>query len=149
MTNTGLQLNLPAFGYKIKQKDDKLFIYDVLRKKYVVLQPEEWVRQHFMHYLINEKKVSRMLIKVEHGSKYANLQKRCDIIVWDTTLKPQLIIECKAPHIPINSETLFQLGIYNSGLNAPYLGLTNGLSHYYYKRVGEEYIKLDELPEFN
>lgn len=143
-----LKLNLPEFGHKIKQKEGKLYIYDIVRKKYVVLQPEEWVRQHLIHYLINAKNISPNHIKLEHGISYSELQKRSDIIVWNRELKPILLIECKAPHIEIDAKTIFQLGIYNSDMNVQYLGLSNGIKHYYYQRIEDEYVIIEELPEF-
>ena len=147
--NTVLQLNLPAFDCKIKQKEEKLYIYDVLRKKYIVLLPEEWVRQHVVNYLVSAKKVSKLHIKVEQGRKYAGRQKRCDVIVWDADMNPLLMVECKAPHIEIDHKTIFQIGIYNSILQSQYLWLTNGLKHHYYKKEGEEYIPIGELPDFS
>ena len=82
------QLNLPTFDYKLKKADGKVWIFDVIRKKYIVLTPEEWVRQHFIHYLINDFKYPRSLVKIEGGLTYNQLQKRSDITVFDREGKP-------------------------------------------------------------
>lgn len=142
-----LQLNLPEFKYKIKQKDGRLFIFDEARKKFVTLTPEEWVRQHFLHFLLNEKKISLSLISMEYGSKYnTTLDKRCDILVWNNDMKPLLMVECKAPHVLLCEKTAFQLGCYNSEMQVPHLAITNGISHFYFKKQeGELYKKVEDL----
>ena len=142
-----LKLELPVFDCKIKQKDGKLYIYDVLRKKYVVLQPEEWVRQHVINFLLTERNVSPVHIKVETGRKYSELQKRCDILVWDADMNPLLLVECKAPHIAIDHKAVFQIGIYNASFKSKYLWLTNGIRHEYFQREGEGYVAIEQLPE--
>lgn len=142
-----LRLNLPEFQYKIKQKDGRLFIFDESRKKFVALTPEEWVRQHFLHFLLNEKKVPVSLISMEYGQKYnSTLDKRCDILVWNNEMKPVLMVECKAPHVNLCDETAFQISCYNAELQVPQLAMTNGISHYYFrKQDGIEYKKVEEL----
>jgi hypothetical protein len=121
-------LNLPAFDHKLRKAEGKLWIFDVIRKKYVALIPEEWVRQHFIHYLLN-KEYPRSLIRVEGGLLYNKMQKRTDIVVFDRNAHPWMIIECKAPDIPVDEKTLFQAATYNSTLRAPYLTVTNGVNH--------------------
>jgi hypothetical protein len=123
------KLNLPEFDYKLKKADGKVWIFDVIRKKYIVLTPEEWVRQHFVHYLIAEKKYPRGLIKVEGGLVYNELQKRTDIVVFNRQGKPWMIIECKSPSMRVSSATLMQVSVYNSSLQAGYVSVTNGLVH--------------------
>lgn len=126
MTN----LNIPPFDYKIKKSDEKLLIFDMLRKKYVVLTPEEWVRQHFIHFLINQYHYPKALIKVESGLQYHQRQKRTDIQVFDREGQLFMIIECKAPHIPLNQQVFEQAAQYNKVLKAPFITITNGVLWY-------------------
>ena len=124
------KLNLPEFDYKLKKADGKVWIFDVIRKKYIVLTPEEWVRQHVVHYLLADRKYPRSLIKVEGGLVYNQLQKRTDIVVFDRQGKPWMIVECKSPALPVSVATLTQASVYNSALQAEYLAVTNGLIHF-------------------
>lgn len=144
-----LKLNLPSFEHKIKKKDGKLFIWDRIRKKYIVLQPEEWVRQHFVNYLIEEKKVPPAMISLELGQQYNTLSKRCDIVVWNNELKPVLLVECKASHIELSESTFFQAATYNSLLNVRFLVLTNGIEHYYYSNPESGFTMVSELPDYS
>lgn len=123
------QLNLPVFDYKLKKADGKVWIFDVIRKKYVVITPEEWVRQHFIHYLITHFKYPRSLVKVEGGLIYNKLQKRSDILVFDREGSPWMIVECKAPTLLLSENTLRQAAVYNASLKAKYLTVTNGLRY--------------------
>jgi type I site-specific restriction endonuclease len=124
------KLNLPEFEYKLKKAEGKVWIFDGIRKKFIVLTPEEWVRQHFIHYLTHEKKYPRTLIKVEGGLIYNQLQKRTDIVVFNRHGAPWMIVECKSPTIPVSPLTLSQASVYNSTLKAEFLTVTNGLIHY-------------------
>jgi len=126
-------LHLPPFEHKIRKSDGKVWIFDALRKKYLVLTPEEWVRQHFVHYLIHNLKYPRTLIKLEGGLSYNQLRKRSDIVVFDREGRPWLIVECKAPEETINESTLRQASVYNQTLKASYLVVTNGLRHLCYR----------------
>ncbi|HEY3404749.1 MAG TPA: type I restriction enzyme HsdR N-terminal domain-containing protein [Ohtaekwangia sp.] len=128
-----ISLNLPSFEYQLKKEDGKVLIFDSIRKKYLVLTPEEWVRQHFIHYLINERKYPRSLIRLEGGLSYNTLSKRSDIVVFNREGKPWMVVECKAHDQPINDNTLRQASIYNAKLQAKYLAVTNGLVHYYFE----------------
>jgi hypothetical protein len=123
------QLNLPSFDYKLKKADGKVWIFDVIRKKYIVLTPEEWVRQHFIHHLINDFKYPRSLVKIEGGLTYNQLQKRSDITVFDREGKPWMIVECKSPTVNLSESTLQQAAVYNATLRAKYLTVTNGMMH--------------------
>lgn len=123
------KLNLPEFDFKLKKAGDKVWIFDGIRKKYIVLTPEEWVRQHFIHYLIKRKKYPKTLIKVEGGLVYNQLQKRTDIVVFNRQGKPWMIVECKSPTLPVSASTLTQASVYNSTLKAQYITVTNGLVH--------------------
>jgi len=124
------KLNLPEFEYSLRKADDKVWIFDVIRKKFLVLTPEEWVRQHFVHYLISELRYPKSLIKLEGGLKYNSLSKRSDIVVFDRTGIPWMIVECKSPDQKISENILHQASVYNSTLKAKYLAITNGLKHY-------------------
>jgi hypothetical protein len=124
-----IPLNLPPYEYKLKQQQEKIFIFDSIRRKYIVLTPEEWVRQHFIQYIINYLNYPKALIKVEGGLQYNRLKKRSDIVIFDHQGSPWMIIECKSPDQKINNQTLQQVSIYNSTLKAKYVALTNGLKH--------------------
>ncbi|MGC1240517.1 MAG: type I restriction enzyme HsdR N-terminal domain-containing protein [Chryseosolibacter sp.] len=123
------KLNLPEFDIKLKKADGKIWIFDGIRKKYLVLTPEEWVRQHFIHYLIAEKQYPRSLIKVEGGLLYNQLQKRTDIVVFNRLAKPWMVVECKSPGTAVSPATLTQASVYNTTLQGEYLSVTNGLVH--------------------
>ena len=125
-----IQLNLPAFEYKVKKQADKLYIYDAIRRKYLQLTPEEWVRQHFIHYLIDHLSYPRGLITTESGLKYNKLQRRTDIVVFNRQAAPYMIVECKAPTVAINQQVFNQIAVYNKVLQAQMLVVTNGLKHY-------------------
>ena len=124
------QLNLPDFNYSIKKDDGKVWIFDVIRKKYLVLTPEEWVRQHFVNYLVAELKYPKSLIKVEGGLTYNQLSKRSDIVVFDREGKPWMVIECKSPELQVDENVLRQASMYNATLRARYLVVTNGVKHF-------------------
>lgn len=128
-----VSLNLPSFEYQLKKEGDKVWIFDVIRKKYLVLTPEEWVRQHFVHYLIVEMKYPKALIKLEGGLTYNTLAKRSDIVVFDRKGKPWMVVECKAPEQTMNEATLRQASMYNKKLLAPYLTISNGLKTFFFE----------------
>lgn len=147
MTN----LNLPTYSFKIKSKENKLYIFDILRKKNVVLTPEEWVRQNYIQYLINEKKYPKTLIAIEKQLKINNLIKRTDILIFDKSGNPNIIVECKAPSIKITQDTFDQIARYNLKLQAKYLIVTNGLEHFYCKMNYQQmkYDFLKEIPNYS
>ena len=123
------KLNLPPIDVKLKKAEGKVWIFDGIRKKYIVLTPEEWVRQHFIHSLITERKYPRSLIRVEGGLLYNSLQKRTDIVVYDRQGEPWMIVECKAPTQPVSAATLVQASVYNSTLRGQFIAVTNGMVH--------------------
>jgi len=145
------KLNFPDYPFKIQRVENKFMIFDQLRKKYVRLTEEEWVRQHMVAYVIHERKIPQGLIKIESGLKYEKLKKRTDILIYNRTGLPFLMIECKSPSVKLDQKVLFQAGIYGKSLEVPFLGITNGLAHYFwqidYKR-GDTKI-LSEFPDFN
>ena len=143
-------LNLPTYQFEIKSSENKQLIFDKIRKKYVVLTPEEWVRQNFVTYLLEEKKYPISLIAVEKQLTVNKLKKRFDILVFDKNANHNIIVECKSPKIKITQETFDQIARYNLALNAEYLIVTNGLSHYYCKMDSEkqQYIFLKDLNSY-
>ena len=124
-----IPLNLPAFEYNVKNKDGKVLIFDVVRKKHVVLTPEEWVRQHFIHFMINHLQYPKSLIRIESGLSYNSLKKRSDIVVYNREGTPWMVVECKAPDQQVDARVMRQVSVYNTSLKAPYLAITNGLRH--------------------
>jgi hypothetical protein len=128
-----LHLNLPTYQIKITKQLNKPFIYDEIRKKYVSLTPEEWVRQHILNYLLNHKKLSKSLIAVERKLTYLNSFKRFDILVFNNKAKADILIECKAPNVNLTSETALQLSLYNQEYKANIIIISNGLKHFSWK----------------
>ena len=145
------KLDFPTYTFRFKNSENKPYIFDVIRKKFVVLQPEEWVRQHCVQYLINEKKYPKSLINVEKELKINNLKKRYDIVVFNNDGTIHLIVECKAPKIIINQSAFDQIARYNLALNATFLMVTNGLNHYYCSINFDEerYQFLKDIPQYN
>lgn len=145
-----ISLNLPPFEYKLKKADGKVLIFDALRKKYVVLTPEEWVRQHLVHYMVEELKYPKSLMKIESGHTYNTLQKRCDVTVFDRNGNAWLLAECKSPEQRVSEATLRQASVYNLTVKAPYVLLSNGLVHLCLDtRVAAQPWKvLNELPAY-
>ncbi|SDW77506.1 Type I restriction enzyme R protein N terminus (HSDR_N) [Lutibacter oricola] len=144
-------LNLPTYKFKIKSNENKYLIFDIIRKKYVVLTPEEWVRQHIIHYLIEEKNYPISLIAVEKKLTINNLTKRTDILVFNTKGLPHLIVECKAPKVKITQNSFDQIARYNLKLDATYLVVSNGLQHYYCSmdKENEQYVFLENIPHYS
>lgn len=143
-------LNLPTYQFQLKSKENKTLIFDKFRKKYVVLTPEEWVRQHFSYFLLKEKKYPESLIAIEKQLTINKLKKRSDILVFNNTGTPEIIVECKAPNVVINQATFDQIARYNLTLKANYLVVTNGLEHYYCKMdfEKESYVFLRDIPDY-
>lgn len=143
-------LNLPPYPFKLTQKDDDLFIFDELRKKKLLLTPEEWVRQHVVQYLMIQKKYPKNFIKLEGGLKLNQLQKRTDILVFDGFGKADILVECKATSVKIDQKVFDQAARYNMIHRVNYLLVSNGLNHYCCKLdyENETYSFLEELPEY-
>ena len=125
-----LSLNLPTFEAKIRKEGGKPAIFDVIRRRYVALTPEEWVRQHFVHYLLEHKGYPRSLMANEVQLALNGTRKRCDTVLYKRDLTPQMIIEYKAPHIEITQAVFDQIGRYNLALRVDYLVVSNGICHY-------------------
>jgi len=143
-----IALNLPPFPFKLRTDGQSKQIFDGLRKKYVALTPEEWVRQHFISFLITEKKYPSSYLSVERGLKVNALHKRTDIVIYNKERKPWMIVECKAPGVEITEETFYQAGRYNIKLKVSYLVLTNGLSHFCMRLNSDQMVFEDDLPGF-
>ena len=134
-----------------KDKTGKIEVYDIVRKKYIILQPEELVRQLVIHYLIDEKKGPLSKMRSEMGLTVNGLAKRCDILIFDKELKPYFLVECKAANVPIDQTTFEQIARYNLPLQVPYLMVTNGLATYCC-RIKEDKLGWDflaEIPTFD
>lgn len=144
------QLNFPKFSFRFKNSENKISIFDCLRKKFVILQPEEWVRQHCVLYLIEEKGYPKSHINVEKELIVNDLKKRYDIVVFNPNGSIHLIVECKAPSVIIDQSTFDQIAQYNLSLNANYLMVTNGLNHYYCQMdfVKERFNFLKDIPNY-
>ena len=144
-------LNLPSFDYKIKKEKDRLFIFDIIRKRYIALTPEEWVRQHFVSYLISYKGYPLGLIGNEISLRLNGQNRRCDTVIYDIYGSPLMIIEYKAPHITLNQEVFNQVIRYNIALKVKYLVVSNGINHYCcvmdYDNMCPKFLK--EIPDYN
>jgi hypothetical protein len=125
-----IQLNLPPIQNTLKKADGKVWIFDIIRKKYVVLTPEEWVRQHVISFLIHQHAYPKALIKVESGLVFNTMARRADIVVYSREGKPWMLVECKAASEPIHDDVVRQASVYNQTLRAPYVCVSNGLVNY-------------------
>ncbi|RIJ41412.1 type I restriction enzyme HsdR N-terminal domain-containing protein [Pontibacter oryzae] len=143
-------LNFPPFDYKVTKSGANYLIFDILRRKNVVLTPEEWVRQHLVHYLINALGYPKSLISIERGTSYNKLQKRTDLCVYNNQGQAHLLIECKAAHVPVTQQVVKQVSIYNQTVQARYVVITNGMQHYCWEVDFEArtYKPLQDIPPF-
>ena len=144
------QLNFPSYNFRFKNSENKVSIFDEIRKKFVVLTPEEWVRQHVIRFLTEECHYSKSYINVEKVIKINGLIKRYDIVVFQPNGKLFLLVECKAPEVLISQNTFDQIARYNLSLEAQYLMVTNGVNHYFCQMdfENEKYNFLKELPKY-
>ncbi len=142
------RLNLPTYSLRIKSEDGRKYIFDPVRKKYVVLNPEEWVRQNFIQYLVQDRAFPAGLISVEQEFLFNRMKKRSDILVHDSYGRPVLMVECKAPAVKITSQVFEQIGLYNLSYELPWLIVTNGMKHFCCKRDSEkgDFVFVDEIP---
>jgi len=146
-----LQLNLPEYNFRIKKLDEKLLIFDSQRKRYVSLTPEEWVRQHFIRFLIEEKGYPAAYLAVEKQLSLNGMKKRCDAILYNEHALPILIIELKAPNVSITQTTFDQVAVYNAKLKVDFFMISNGIEHYCCKvdSINSQYKFFPELPEYS
>ena len=144
------QLNFFTYTFRFKNSENKVSIFDEIRKKFIILTPEEWVRQHVVQFLLEEKKYPKSLINVEKVLKVNGLRKRYDVVVFNSDGSIFILIECKAPDIKIVQATFDQIARYNMTLNAQFLMVTNGLNHYFCQMdfENEKYQFLHELPTY-
>ncbi len=144
------KLNFPTFDFRYKENQQgNTQIFDIVRKKFVDLTPEEWVRQNVCHYLINFKNVPISLISIEKQLTLNNTKRRTDLVIYNTNLNPILICECKAPEIPLNQNTINQVFGYNIVLNVPFILLSNGLSHICIFNDANNARILKNIPDFS
>jgi hypothetical protein len=145
-----LPLQLPPYPFKITDQNGQLTLFDAIRKKNIILTPEEWVRQHFVQYLINQKHYPKTLIKLEGGHKLHGMARRSDIVVYNPDGEKILLVECKAPSTAIDQKTFDQVARYNMVHKVKLLAVTNGLQHYYcridFENRGYQFI--EELPGY-
>ena len=144
-------LNFPTYSFRLKNSENNTHIFDVIRKKFVVLQPEEWVRQHCIQYLVQEKNYPISLINVEKVVLINGLKKRYDIVVFNPDGSLAVVVECKAPKVQISQSVFDQIARYNLTLKASYLMVTNGLNHYFctMNHHLESFEFLETLPNYN
>lgn len=146
-----MELNLPSYSMNIeKGEKGKYYVFDPIRKKKLLLTPEEWVRQHIIHYLVKHMDYPGSLISLEKGLKYNALQKRFDILVLDRSGSSFLLIECKAPEVKLNQRTVEQVCVYNNKFNAPYLCISNGYMHFCLQKDLKtgKYSQINHFPKF-
>lgn len=144
------QLQFPTYSFRFKNSENKVSIFDEIRKKFIIITPEEWVRQHVVQFLLQDKKYPKSHINVEKLLKINNLNKRYDVVVFKPDGNITILVECKAPEVKISQSTFDQIARYNMTLKADYLMVTNGLNHYFCKMdyENEKYDFLTELPEY-
>ena len=145
-----IQLNLPDYPIRLSGTQEHPSIFDILRRKYVALTPEEWVRQHFIHFLINKKNYPVTLLANEIKLQVGNKTLRADSVLYDRELRPRMIVEYKAPHIPITQKVFDQISTYNMLLHVDYLVVSNGLQHYCCKMDydNQKYLFLEDIPDY-
>ena len=141
-------INYPEPDFRFKKEDGGEFIFDKIRKQWILITEEEWVRQNFINYLISEKKYPASLIAVEKEIKLGELSKRFDILIYDVNHKPWMLIECKAPEIILNENVLEQVLGYNISIPCEYLVITNGIDTYGWRMSNEKAVLLNEIPEW-
>lgn len=146
-----IPLDFPPIQFSIQENEGKLSIFDSLRKRYLILTPEEWVRQHMTAYLIQHQGFPKSLFALEKGLRYNHVQKRFDILVLDRNGLPFLLIECKAPEVQLSSKTLEQIATYNSQIGAPYLGISNGRQHLFFgfEKTSGKYSQIKTVPQIH
>lgn len=144
------ELNLPKYEIRIGRKDGRLTIFDFLRRSYVALTPEEWVRQHFTHFLVEHKSYPQGLLANEVELSVGDKSLRCDSVLYDRELRPRMIVEYKAPHIKLTQKVFQQIATYNLLLHVDYLVVSNGIEHHCVKMdyENEKYLFLEDIPEY-
>jgi hypothetical protein len=146
-----MQLNLPGYEFSTTQKEGRTMIFDTYRRRWVKLTPEEWVRQNFIRYLVEEKHYPASLVAVEHSLKINRQVFRADAVVFSTNGLPLLLVECKAPEVKITQKVFEQIVRYNFEFQVDYLIVTNGMMHFCCKinKLDQTYLYLEEIPDYN
>ncbi len=145
------QLNLPSYQYNVKKTGENWLIFDFLRKKFVRLTPEEWVRQHFLHYIVEEKHYPGSLIAVEQQLIVNGQSKRCDAVLYNSNIRALAVFEFKAPTVALNQSTLDQVSVYNTALQIEHIFISNGINHHYLQLSSDRknYIILNKIPSYS
>lgn len=142
-------LNFPAIDARFQNSEaGVLQVFDMVRRKFVVLSPEEWVRQHLIHYLVYHREVPLSMVSVEKQLLLNGTRKRTDVVIFNSSLKPLMIIECKAPSVELDQKAVNQILRYNLTLQVPYLFMTNGLQHICLRIDGPEPEILKDFPHY-
>ena len=142
------ELHLPGYAFKVRSASRGEQIFDPVRKMYVALTPEEWVRQHFLNFLVEHRGCPMSLLKVERGMKMNGLAMRTDIVVHSSQGRPIAIVECKAPEVNIDQSTLDQTFRYDRVLKVDYILLTNGMDHYCYRIENDALVAMNKIPRY-
>ena len=145
------QLNFPYYKLNLKNRENKPYIFDRVRKKWLLCTPEEWVRVHCVNYLIETKGYPASWMRIEQEFRVFDTRKRFDIVVSNANMKPHVLVECKAPSVPIDQKTFDQITRYNLALQCQYLMVSNGLNHYFCEMNFEEnqLIFIETLPDYS
>jgi hypothetical protein len=145
-----MQLIFPTYNFNVKNTENGNYIFDIIRKKFVLLTPEEWVRQHLLHYLKTTSNCPASLIAVEKGLVHNGLRKRFDVLVYNNLGKPVLLAECKSPYIQLDASTFAQAAVYNRSFHVKHLLITNGIGLYLctYSDDFTSYVISNQVPEY-
>jgi type I site-specific restriction endonuclease len=149
--NTLSTLSFPNYSFRLRNEGSIVEIFDEIRKKWIALTPEEWVRQHLVKFLVEDRKFPAALISIERLVKVNGLPQRTDVVVYDRNGRSLVVCECKAPEIPINQSVFDQAARYNASIRAPYLLISNGMGHYFCKidHMESAFVFLKEIPTFS
>ncbi len=140
-----VKVKYPEFNFRIKEAEGKELIFDEVRKRWVKLTPEEWVRQNMIQFLLQTMQYPAVLLSIEKEIKLGELRKRCDIIIYKD-VNPWMIVECKEPNVPLSQSTLQQILRYHLALPVPYLCLTNGNSVFLFQKINNQFVEIEEFP---
>jgi len=143
-----IKIEFPKDQVKVQQRQNQNQIFDVIRKKWLLLSPEEWVRQNIIQFLLIKKNYPSSLIAIEKGIKLGELRKRCDIVIYDRKMSPWMIIECKEMNVPLSEKTLEQILRYHITLPAKYLVITNGTYSFGFEKSKDQFLEMNTFPDF-
>ncbi|QEC53949.1 type I restriction and modification enzyme subunit R-like protein [Anseongella ginsenosidimutans] len=148
--NILVPLNFPPYPFRLQEREEKLYIFDELRKKHLLCTPEEWVRQHLIRYMIKQKQYPRGLVQIEGGLSVNERKRRCDVLFFGSRGQEYLLAECKSPAVKISDKVFAQAALYNTKHKAKYLLVTNGLHHFCCEMdyEGHSYRFMEQIPAF-